>query len=324
MKKLLRCYSQVLSNYPFGIMLAITSISITALVLSVTLQDLPDFSDPQAGFLTRGTEIARRLTAYENLLDSVSHIGPLTTNPLEARSLANKGGKNKGGKRKRRKKNRNGTKQGDGPYKKRNGGKRHRANSKDDLSLRESGECKYSRSEHVFFKKAAETGISRAPVGSSWLSWGVSALSAICQCLEGSLFSLLGKWTFKKGNKSFLATLNLVVDAVDSIKNQEGWPSILVWTVNKGLVQDAQNINAPRVLPSEEEQLSMDLDPSVPRYGIQREDQRPLNVGRAYVRNKRNIVEPQAILSSSQHRDIGWMCGEPMADYAHVVFKSNR
>ncbi|TRY77976.1 hypothetical protein TCAL_06912 [Tigriopus californicus] len=222
MKKLLRCYSQVLSNYPFGIMLAITSISITALVLSVTLQDLPDFSDPQAGFLTRGTEIARRLTAYENLLDSVSHIGPLTTNPLEARSLANKGGKNKGGKRKRRKKNRNGTKQGDGPYKKRNGGKRHRANSKDDLSL------------------------------------------------------------------------------------------------------DAQNINAPRVLPSEEEQLSMDLDPSVPRYGIQREDQRPLNVGRAYVRNKRNIVEPQAILSSSQHRDIGWMCGEPMADYAHVVFKSNR
>lgn len=31
--------------------------------------------------------ISRRLTAWENLLDSVSHIGPLTTNPLEARGI---------------------------------------------------------------------------------------------------------------------------------------------------------------------------------------------------------------------------------------------
>ena len=39
------------------------------------------------GFETRGTPISDRLVAYENLLDSVSHLGPLTTNPLEARSL---------------------------------------------------------------------------------------------------------------------------------------------------------------------------------------------------------------------------------------------
>ena len=39
------------------------------------------------GFETRGTEISKRLTAWENLLDSVSHVGPLTTNPIEAKSM---------------------------------------------------------------------------------------------------------------------------------------------------------------------------------------------------------------------------------------------
>ena len=39
------------------------------------------------GFETRGTEISRRLTAWENLLDSVSHVGPLTTNPIEAKGM---------------------------------------------------------------------------------------------------------------------------------------------------------------------------------------------------------------------------------------------
>ena len=28
------------------------------------------------------------------------------------------------------------------------------------------------------------------------------------------------------------------------------------------------------------------------------------------------------ILLSAEHRSIGWMCGEPMADYAHVVFQA--
>ena len=30
----------------------------------------------------------------------------------------------------------------------------------------------------------------------------------------------------------------------------------------------------------------------------------------------------EAILLSEEHREIGWMCGEPMADYAHVVFEA--
>jgi len=32
----------------------------------------------------------------------------------------------------------------------------------------------------------------------------------------------------------------------------------------------------------------------------------------------------EAILLSAEHRGIGWMCGEPMADYAHVVFQAKR
>ena len=34
--------------------------------------------------------------------------------------------------------------------------------------------------------------------------------------------------------------------------------------------------------------------------------------------------EPEPVLSSFEHREIGWMCGEPMPDYAHVVFQSAR
>jgi hypothetical protein len=32
------------------------------------------------------------------------------------------------------------------------------------------------------------------------------------------------------------------------------------------------------------------------------------------------LAEP--LLTSLAHREIGWMCGEPMADYAHVVFQA--
>ena len=40
------------------------------------------------GFETRGTPIADGLTAWSNLLDGVSHLGPLTTNPLEGRRVS--------------------------------------------------------------------------------------------------------------------------------------------------------------------------------------------------------------------------------------------
>ena len=45
------------------------------------------FSIQFQGFETRGTVISRRLISWENLLESVSHVGPLTTNPLEAKGM---------------------------------------------------------------------------------------------------------------------------------------------------------------------------------------------------------------------------------------------
>ena len=58
------------------------------------------------GFETRGTDIALRLTTWSNLLDFVSHLGPLTTNPMEGRALYSTardgGGKSKSGNKRRR------------------------------------------------------------------------------------------------------------------------------------------------------------------------------------------------------------------------------
>ena len=41
------------------------------------------------GFESRGTEISARLTTWDNLLDSISHVGPLTTNPIQPVTQAN-------------------------------------------------------------------------------------------------------------------------------------------------------------------------------------------------------------------------------------------
>ena len=55
--------------------------------LSNLISKITQFFVRFQGFETRGTDISRRLTAWENLLDSVSHVGPLTTNPLEAKGM---------------------------------------------------------------------------------------------------------------------------------------------------------------------------------------------------------------------------------------------
>jgi len=80
-------YSRLVARYPVVILVGVSLLSLAALICSITLHSWPDFTDPQAGFETRGTAISNRLTAWENLLDSVSHVGPLTTNPLEASAL---------------------------------------------------------------------------------------------------------------------------------------------------------------------------------------------------------------------------------------------
>ena len=42
------------------------------------------------GFESRGTEISAKLVTWANLLDSISHVGPLTTNPIQPVTAANR------------------------------------------------------------------------------------------------------------------------------------------------------------------------------------------------------------------------------------------
>jgi hypothetical protein len=57
------------------------------------------------GFESRGTDISNKLSTWENLLDSISHVGPLTTNPIQPVTAAKKGQRKRKNK-KRNKKNR--------------------------------------------------------------------------------------------------------------------------------------------------------------------------------------------------------------------------
>lgn len=167
-------------------MLAVSSVCVAAIVASIFLGDVPDFTDPQAGFETRGTPISARLSAWSNLVDSISHAGPLTANPLEGGRLLNlKAVRAKG--RKRRPKN--GAKK-QNQKRGRNRGRKRNNNREESSATR----------------------------------------------------------------------------SVRSATDEDG-----------------------------------DVDPPAPAAGPA-------------------VASP--LMTSMEHRDIGWMCGEPMADYAHVVFEA--
>ena len=66
------------------------------------------------GFESRGTEISVRLTTWANLLDAVSHVGPLTTNPIQPMTAATrkrKRGRKQKKNKKKNKKSKNGERQ---------------------------------------------------------------------------------------------------------------------------------------------------------------------------------------------------------------------
>ena len=56
------------------------------------------------GFESRGTEISTRLTTWDNLLDSISHVGPLTTNPIQPVTQANTNTRRNRNRKKKKKK----------------------------------------------------------------------------------------------------------------------------------------------------------------------------------------------------------------------------
>ncbi|KAH1029598.1 hypothetical protein HUJ05_002808 [Dendroctonus ponderosae] len=78
-------YIHFLVKHPYILLLVIAAISCACLIAPFTLENMNsfDFQDPQAGFSTRSTIIADRLTAWENLQREVRFSGSLVKNPKE-------------------------------------------------------------------------------------------------------------------------------------------------------------------------------------------------------------------------------------------------
>ena len=66
------------------------------------IQSFHRFNFNIQGFESRGTEISVRLTTWDNLLEYISHVGPLTTNPIQPMTAASK--KRKRGRKQKKKK----------------------------------------------------------------------------------------------------------------------------------------------------------------------------------------------------------------------------
>nr|CAD7455215.1 unnamed protein product [Timema tahoe] len=76
-------FARIVAHHPYVILVAVTVFSTTCLVIPLTTKKLPNFSDPQLGFEARGTVIAQRLTAWNNLLEATRPSGNLLVNPIE-------------------------------------------------------------------------------------------------------------------------------------------------------------------------------------------------------------------------------------------------
>ncbi|XP_061172339.1 protein dispatched homolog 1-like isoform X2 [Saccostrea echinata] len=63
-------YARLIAHYPYVIIVSILCLAVVCLVLCVTVVELPNFQDPRAGFEPRGTDIANRIIAYNNLVEN--------------------------------------------------------------------------------------------------------------------------------------------------------------------------------------------------------------------------------------------------------------
>ncbi|XP_072401533.1 protein dispatched isoform X1 [Diabrotica undecimpunctata] len=77
----------IIVYHPKFLVTFIGLISTTCLILTLFLKSIPDFKEPQLGFSTRGTSIANRLIAWQNIIKSIDPVGPYTQNPKEYRLM---------------------------------------------------------------------------------------------------------------------------------------------------------------------------------------------------------------------------------------------
>lgn len=74
---------RVIAHHPYAILMAVFLLSSICFIVPLATKKFPDFSDPQLGFEARGTTLAQRLTAWQNLMDASKPRGVLIDNPLE-------------------------------------------------------------------------------------------------------------------------------------------------------------------------------------------------------------------------------------------------
>ncbi|XP_011634830.1 protein dispatched [Pogonomyrmex barbatus] len=76
-------FPRIIAHHPYVILLIVFIFSSTCVIIPLTTKKFPEFLDPQMGFEARGTVLAQRLTAWNNLIEATKSRGELIDNPLE-------------------------------------------------------------------------------------------------------------------------------------------------------------------------------------------------------------------------------------------------
>ncbi|KAJ8731805.1 hypothetical protein PYW08_014535 [Mythimna loreyi] len=80
---MLSAYARFIVRHSYLTLFIVTVISTILTVIPLVCHDLPSFADPIVGFETRGTTLAHRFIAWENLIDETRPSKRLAVNPKE-------------------------------------------------------------------------------------------------------------------------------------------------------------------------------------------------------------------------------------------------
>ncbi|KAF9409485.1 hypothetical protein HW555_011160 [Spodoptera exigua] len=80
---MLSAYARFIVRHSYITFFTVAGISTILTVIPLTRHDLPSFSDPLLGFETRGTTLAHRFIAWQNLIDETRPSRSLAVNPKE-------------------------------------------------------------------------------------------------------------------------------------------------------------------------------------------------------------------------------------------------
>lgn len=80
---MLSAYARFIVRHSYLVLFAVSAISTIFTVIPLVCRELPSFSDPLVGFETRGTTLASRFIAWENLIDETRPSKRLAVNPQE-------------------------------------------------------------------------------------------------------------------------------------------------------------------------------------------------------------------------------------------------